>query len=534
MNALRSLKLSHRFAVLIGIFALGFAVYGAWSFKTLADLKVNGPVYQRIVQGKDLIADILPPPAYIIESYLVGLQLSIAEDKKEQGVLVERLKTLKDEYDSRHAFWPNENLDANIAEVFLKQSRTPALQFYDVAFKELVPAVERGNRDEVASAVAKMNAAYAVHRKAIDNVVALTMKRNEIDEAAARAQIDSASWLLLAILVGSVGAGIAVAAIIVRGLLRELGGEPSYAAEITRRIAGADLSSDIVLKKDDEESLLYAMKSMQDMLGGIVSGIKVAVESVSTAAHQISAGNADLSSRTEHEASSLEETAASMEELTGTTRNNSDHASQANALASTASAVAVKGGGVVRDVVVTMQSIESSAKKIVDIISVIDGIAFQTNILALNAAVEAARAGEQGRGFAVVASEVRTLAQRSASAAKEIKALIGESVEKVGAGTRLVNDAGSTMDEVVTSIQRVSAIIAEIATASQEQQSGIEQVNQAIAQMDQVTQQNAALVEEASNAARMLQDQAIHLAQSVSRFKLGQHSPVAGRHLAMA
>jgi methyl-accepting chemotaxis protein len=250
---------------------------------------------------------------------------------------------------------------------------------------------------------------------------------------------------------------------------------------------------------------------------------------IATASQEISAGNLDLSARTEQQAGALEETAASMEELTTTVRQNADNARQANQLAIAASDVAGRGGAVVGEVIVTMGSINESARKIVDIIGVIDGIAFQTNILALNAAVEAARAGEQGRGFAVVASEVRTLAQRSAAAAKEIKELIGDSVQKVDAGARLVDQAGATMEDVVASIRRVTDIMAEIASASQEQTSGIEQVNQAIGQMDQVTQQNAALVEESAAAAASMQDQAGKLAAVVGVFRLGREDASPAR-----
>ncbi|HQS31610.1 methyl-accepting chemotaxis protein [Polaromonas sp.] len=269
-------------------------------------------------------------------------------------------------------------------------------------------------------------------------------------------------------------------------------------------------------------------KSAQDldgilgMLHNAIFSVREVATTIAAASTQIAAGNMDLSSRTEEQASSLEETAASMEELTSTVKQNADNARQANQLAETASSVAVKGGRVVAQVVGTMSAINSSSKKIVDIIGVIDGIAFQTNILALNAAVEAARAGEQGRGFAVVAAEVRNLAQRSAAAAKEIKTLIGDSVDKVEEGSKQVAQAGQTMDEIVSSVKRVTDIMAEITVASQEQTSGIEQINQAITQMDQVTQQNAALVEEAAAAAASLQEQASGLSQVVRVFKLNQ------------
>ncbi len=537
MDIPRSSKLSHRFALLISVFALGFAVYGAWSFKTLNELKVNGPIYQRIVQGKDLIADILPPPEYIIESYLVSLQIAGTTDTTEQNALIERLKALQGEYDTRHEFWLKEGLENELSDIFLKQAHVPATTFYATAFKEFIPAIQRQDHEASAAAMAHMKQSYEAHRKAIDQVVQLTNKRNEIGEQQAKDRIQSASASLLAILATSLGAGIAVAVMIMRTLLARLGGEPDYAAEITRRIASGDLTMKIATKDGDKSSLLFSMKTMQEALAKTVQDIKGAVESVTTGSHQISSGNLDLSSRTEQQASSLEETASSMEELTSTVKQNADNARQANQLAVSASDVAVKGGAVVSQVVDTMGSINESSRKIVDIIGVIDGIAFQTNILALNAAVEAARAGEQGRGFAVVASEVRNLAQRSAAAAKEIKTLIGDSVEKVDAGAKLVDQAGTTMDEIVESVKRVTDIMGEITAASQEQTSGIEQINQAITQMDDVTQQNAALVEEAAAATASLQNQASNLAHLVSAFKVdGMHSisevPAAKPHAA--
>jgi methyl-accepting chemotaxis protein len=298
--------------------------------------------------------------------------------------------------------------------------------------------------------------------------------------------------------------------------------QPLYRAmRIAQTIASGDLTSRIEVTATDETGqLLLALKHMNESLVRIVGDVRAGTDTIATASSQIAAGNQDLSSRTEEQASSLEETAASMEELNSTVKQNADNARQANQLAASASEVALKGGAVVAQVVDTMASINDSSKKIVDIISVIDGIAFQTNILALNAAVEAARAGEQGRGFAVVATEVRNLAQRSAAAAREIKALIGDSVDKVTTGNRLVGEAGSTMDEVVASVRRVTDIMAEISTASQEQSAGIAQVNQAISQMDAVTQQNAALVEQAAAAAESLQDQAGTLSQVVGVFQL--------------
>ena len=310
------------------------------------------------------------------------------------------------------------------------------------------------------------------------------------------------------------------------GIVRPLG----HAVEVAETVAAGDLSTHIEVESRDETGqLMHALREMNASLAKVVGEVRTGTETIATASGQIASGNQDLSSRTEEQASSLEQTAASMEELTSTVKQNADNARQANQLAVSASEVAVKGGSVVSQVVDTMGSINASSKKIVDIIGVIDGIAFQTNILALNAAVEAARAGEQGRGFAVVASEVRSLAQRSAAAAKEIKTLIGDSVEKVEEGSKQVEEAGRTMDEIVGSVKRVTDIMGEITAASQEQTSGIEQINQAITQMDQVTQQNAALVEEASAAAQSLQEQASSLVQAVSVFKLDANAVATTR-----
>jgi methyl-accepting chemotaxis protein len=358
--------------------------------------------------------------------------------------------------------------------------------------------------------------------EALDQLAALEEKQNAQSKADAEKEFENARNFMIVMLLAAVAMGVVAAWLISRSLRKQLGGEPAYTAQIATSIAQGDLAVAIETDESDRGSLLVEMKEMRNSLVGIVEQVRRGTETIGTASREIAAGNIDLSSRTELQASSLEKTASAMEELTSTVKQNADNARQANALAATASDVARKGGEVVSQVVGTMGEINSSASKISDIIGVIDGIAFQTNILALNAAVEAARAGEQGRGFAVVASEVRNLAQRSAAAAKEIKTLIGDSVEKVERGSKLVGQAGVTMDEVVTSVKRVTDIMSEIANASAEQSAGIEQVNLSIIEMDSMTQQNAALVEEAAAAAQSLQDQAGELARVVSIFKLSE------------
>ena len=323
--------------------------------------------------------------------------------------------------------------------------------------------------------------------------------------------------LTLSLSIAATAIAMALAILISRSISRPI----AEAVKVAQRVAAGDLSVSIDARGNDETGqLLRALKEMNDNLQGIVARVRHGTDAIAHGSREIASGNMDLSSRTEQQASSLEETASSMEELTSTVKQNGENARQANQMAQSASSVASKGGQVVAEVITTMDSINASSKKIVDIISVIDGIAFQTNILALNAAVEAARAGEQGRGFAVVATEVRNLAHRSASAAKEIKILIDDSVHQVSLGSTLVNQAGSTMEEIVNSVRRVTDIMAEITSASNEQEAGIEQINQAITEMDAVTQQNAALVEEAAAASEALQDQAGILAEAVSVFKL--------------
>jgi methyl-accepting chemotaxis protein len=405
-------------------------------------------------------------------------------------------------------------------QALLDQIKENRKVFVDTRDK-MMKAKHAGNNEEASriydTALVKMGPTYVAsietyldhQRKAIDAVA------QAIDEDTKKSSVTLAWIGGLALLMGAV-----FARVLTRSITRPLG----QAVGVAQTVAAGNLTSRIEVEgKDETGQLMQALRGMNDSLAKVVGEVRAGTDAIATASSEIAAGNQDLSARTEQQASSLEETAASMEELTSTVKQNADNARQANQLALSASTVAVKGGSVVSQVVDTMGSINASSKKIVDIIGVIDGIAFQTNILALNAAVEAARAGEQGRGFAVVASEVRNLAQRSAAAAKEIKTLIGDSVDKVDAGSKLVDQAGATMNEVVDSVKRVTDIMAEILAASQEQTSGIEQVNQAITQMDQVTQQNAALVEEAAAAAMSMQEQAGGLSEVVSVFRLDDH-----------
>jgi len=374
---------------------------------------------------------------------------------------------------------------------------------------------------DFAGAAAIVRGDYTASANAYTGAIA---KFGEAQQAKAdKAQADAIAARQQVLTLGAGGSvlivclGMFTAATLVRSIRVPL----QRSIEVAGAIAEGDLTRRIVTDRTDEfGALMKSLQHMNESLGRVVGNVRSSTDSISTASSEIASGNTDLSSRTEQTASNLQQTASSMEQLTGTVRQSADAARQANQLASSAAEVAARGGAKVSEVVSTMDEINASSKKISDIIGVIDGIAFQTNILALNAAVEAARAGEQGRGFAVVASEVRSLAQRSANAAKEIKGLINASVEKVESGSRLVADAGQTMSEIVGSVQRVTDIIGEITAASSEQSEGIGQVNTAVTQLDQMTQQNAALVEESAAAAESLKDQAQRLAEVVAVFKL--------------
>ena len=696
-NKVSRLTIKIRLGIIVGIFTIGFTLFGLAILQAMNTLNVNGPIYQRIVQGKDLIADILPPPEYILESYLVILQLANTADPHETETLIKRFNVLENDYDTRHTYWQNENLEPELKEQFLEKSTISAQAFYHEASTHFIPSLQSGDRSDMLSSLAKIRLSYEEHRLAIDKVVELTTQRNGQDEAHAKSLLNFYNIGLGSIFFISITLATWVAVSISRGILTSL----KSAQKIANAISVGNLNSDITTTQHDEiGDLLRSMSKMQnainafvdaqgfmakkhaegavrekldvsqfsgtyaqmahevnelvqsriainqrildviteyargnfsidmDILPGETFAITQAVNSIKTAlltinneietlakagavgdfsirandqrfefvfqsmlsdlnklfsacevgfndilhisnslAHgdltqkidanlpgmfgqvqegmnltvenlqlligkvkesnqlihvisqEIVNGNNELSNRTEKQAASLEETAASMIELTSTVQHNAENAKEANTLSNEATDIASQGGIVVSNVVRTMESINESSSKVVEIISVIDNIAFQTNILALNAAVEAARAGEQGRGFAVVATEVRNLAQRAGAAASEIQNLISDSVEKVEEGSQLVSKAGKTMQEIVDSVQDVSTIMGEISSASVEQSAGISQANKAIAEMDDVTQQNLALVEKAATGAELLKQQVDILSNTISNFK---------------
>jgi len=449
----------------------------------------------------------------------IGLQSDVAAMQKEESKVKEQSKRYAEARDKLSALGLTDEekkivaeigrLDQEIATPF-KEAIGQALAFNsEGASKVISSRIDPINQQ----AVAEMDKLEVLQQVAVRDV----LTNSVADDKQLMILLFSLGAIALAI-----GSGFAWM------ITRSITGPLNQAVVVASRVATGDLTSEISEKSRDEIGQLFdALRQMNSSLAEIVGNVRAGTESIGSATQEIASGNADLSARTESQASSLEETASSMEELTSTVKQNAENAKQANQLVVSASDVAMRGGQVVGQVVDTMGSIKDSSRKIVDIIGVIDGIAFQTNILALNAAVEAARAGEQGRGFAVVASEVRNLAQRSAGAAKEIKSLISDSVEKVDAGSKLVDEAGKTMDEIVTSVKHVADIMSEITAASEEQSSGIQEVSQAITQMDEMTQQNAALVEQAAAAAESMQSQAGTLAHTVSIFKLNSTGDVS-------
>ncbi len=487
------------------IFAVGIAVVLFYSTRTSGAIQALGDAdYPYLVATTQLSSQ--------LENLSGTIQSAVAEgEKKRLDEAGERAATMRKVIAGIKAIPGRSDEGGQLDKAF------EAYYAASVDTAQLFLGIKQGDQ---AGAIPKMQAA----QKALADLLASSSKdaQGSFDASLSRAEGGVSASVVVTVVSGVVvvlclGLG---SLLLINSVWKQLGGEPEYARQVMQQMAQGDLAQQIQVAPGADQSLLAAVRDTAQGLKAIVSEVRNGTDSMTVASREIAAGNQDLSTRTEKQAGSLEQTASNMQQLTETVRQSADAASQANQLAGSAATVARRGGEVVGQVVSTMDEITASSRKIGDIIGVIDGIAFQTNILALNAAVEAARAGEQGRGFAVVAGEVRSLAQRSAEAAREIKSLIGASVERVESGSRLVQDAGATMDEIVASVQRVSDIISEITAASAEQSQGIGQVNQSVLQLDQMTQQNAALVEEAAAAANSLEQQARTLQTAVSTFRL--------------
>src|SRR5450830_1026654 len=511
----RQLRIGTRLAIGFGVILISFVLI------LIVSSVFNASNRQTMMKGIELSQNKTALAAAMKSSMLegglairnIGLQTDLGEIEKQKIIIKKQRERFNEARDKLVASGLNDG-EKKILDTVAGYD-----QQVDTPTKEAIKLLLAFNGEEAVKLIATQidplqQKALLEINKLVDLQDTASMDLRSNAESSANKLIGALTAIGVIVLLAGVGFSI----ILTRRITKPL----DDAVQIAKRVAAGELSQRDAADGNDEISeLLNALKEMSDNLFNIVSEVRQGTDAIAIASSEISTGNADLSSRTETQAGALEETASSMEQITATVRHNADNARQANDLVTSASNFAVQGGGEVGKVVDTMNSIKESSRKIVDIISVIDGIAFQTNILALNAAVEAARAGEQGRGFAVVASEVRNLAQRSASAAKEIKILIGDSVEKVDSGSRLVDAAGKTMKEIVTSVKHVANIMSEITAAGQEQSTGIEEVNRAITQMDEMTQQNAALVEQAAAAAESMEEQAANLAHAVSAFKLG-------------
>ncbi|MDO9103614.1 MAG: methyl-accepting chemotaxis protein [Methylovulum sp.] len=564
MDWYRSLKLWHRFAFLIGLFAFGFIAYGAWSFKTLNELKVNGPIYQRIVQGKDLIADILPPPEYVIESYLVALQLSEAADNGEQDHLIERLNKLKGEYDERHTFWLNEQLGEDISETFLNQAHPQAANFYNIAFNDYIPAIKKSDRDSAVQAMVRMKAAYELHRAAIDKVVELAGKRNKADETGAKASIQSASQLLLAILLVSLGAAVAVATMIMRGLLARLGGEPEYAVKIAHDIAACNLSINIETRTDDETSLLAAMKAMQGGLALTIGNVNNSVQKLELAAARLTqtAGGGQatennlypqnmghsMAAAVEEMSSTVVEITSTMEELSASSTQIADHSTSVVDIANHTLENSKKGSDSMQQLLTRMGDIRAgnqhSLKEIVElgakskeiskVMEIINAIADQTKLIAFNAALEAASAGESGRRFGVVAAEIRRLADSVTDSTNEIENKIQEiqgsisrlviTSEKgtgaIDAGMVASADTARHLDDLVDAAGLTSSAAQQISLSTQQQKTASSQVVSALREIVTASAHTAQSIRSITEIGNEMNEMSHELSKLVQQFKL--------------
>ena len=524
-NLIGNLRIRTKLALLLGALLLGAVAFAALGRHVLTTVAVNGPIYQSVVRGQDLLNEVAPPTVSLLQSYFIVLQMLEEPERAKLEHLVELGRQARDRYESRSQFWSTQLADGALKDLLAVRARGPAARFFDARDNVFIPAVLAGNIHDAATVIhATLNPAFEEHHAVVDDILRLGRAENQATEhwAADYIRTRSSAFALagvaLLLLVSLCGALIA------RSISR-----PVHAAiAVMQRAAGGDLTQRWqVATKDDIGELAHWYNMALDRIHELVAQVKHTATMVAGAAQQLASASVHLSSGCQEQASSLEETAASLEQITGTVKESADNAKQVTQLAAGARHNAERGGEVVSEAVASIKEIAASSTRIAEIISVVDEIAFQTNILALNAAVEAARAGEHGRGFAVVATEVRNLAKRSSEAAKEIKGLIHESAQRVATGSELVVRSGQTLRELVTSVQQVSDLIADIAAAAQEQAIGIAQVNTAVTQMDQVVQNTAAQTEELSVTSQSLAAQATEVERLLNQFRVGQDPAAA-------
>jgi methyl-accepting chemotaxis protein len=541
------MSFSKKLWLLVGLFAAGFVVSGLFSFSTINNVKVNGPIYQGIVQQKDLLADILPPPEYLIESYLVSMQMVDADKAKLPG-LIEKAKSLAKDFDERHQYWQKELPDSPSKRLLVEKSYQPGKEMLEIQERDLIPALQRGDAKAAATAREQLTQKYEAHRAAVDELVTVSTAAAAEQEKEAAATVGRQTWVSGILAAFFLALGVGVSIWIVRDVTHQLGGDPAYAAEVVKGIAGGDLTTAIDTQPGDTKSLLAGMKQMQTSLHDVIGRINEAAARLGDASQSLAATAQQVADGSSQQSDSASSIAASVEEMTVSVNMVSDSAKTAHALADAARKSAIEGAKHVKETVGEIDTIAGSvqvstegvrvlgeqSQKISGIVGVIREIADQTNLLALNAAIEAARAGEQGRGFAVVADEVRKLAEKTASSTQEISDMITEmqqgsqaAVKQMEQGTAQVKQGvvvaaatGESMSSIETGAGQVLGAVDEISTALQEQAVASNQISQGVERIAQMTEENSAAVNEVSRAAGELQKLATALKENVGRFRL--------------
>jgi methyl-accepting chemotaxis protein len=516
-------SIQNKLLSIVVVFLLGFVIYSTVVHRTMPSTLEESD-YRDVIEMKDLVADVLPPPLYAIESLLVALQAARETDKVQLTKLRESWQKLERDYAERQSFWTQRLAPGTLRVALLETSRRGAERMFNIGDAQVWPAIEAGDAARLQKALDELESTYREHRIAVDAVVSLADKQAQSSTAGAATTISQRKLMLLALggLITLIGGALALA------VARNISRRAQHMADALRRIASGDLTERAEDRgKDELGEIAQQLNHTLDAIERVFAEVRHVAHTLADAAARLASNSDQLSHGAQQQAASLEETAASLEEITATVKQSAGNAQQANTVALGSRDVAERGGGVVAQAISAMDEITKASRRIGDIITTIDEIALQTNLLALNAAVEAARAGEQGRGFAVVASEVGNLAQRSAAAAKEVKTLIQDSLERIQAGHQLVGESGRALNDIIVSVKKVTDIVGEIAEAAREQSIGVDQVNQAVSQMDQVTQNSAGQTDQLSHTAQGLAESASHLKKLMLRFRLNGEAATA-------